>query len=100
MFGQPVEVNADGNTTIKSYPGAIVSFFLTTILMLYVINQSKILFFRLDTNIIEDKDPNGFSNTYNYSMTENKMLFAFGVESTIDNDPKDNPEYIEWITYT
>ena len=51
MFGQPVQLKAEGQFDIKSWPGAIISAFLGLIVFMYTVEQIHILKTNAGVNI-------------------------------------------------
>ena len=48
-----------------------------------------------------DNDPLGIPDEQSYSMTKNRMIFAFGIESSLfGHEPKDDPHFLQWVAFT
>lgn len=95
LFGKPVTLLIDGQESITSIPGAIVSIFLIIVLLGYSSYQVNLVYLQ-DNDVSSTVNYGFFPSSYYVHLNERSIKFAFGVANYDSYEAKDDPEFVEW----
>ena len=89
--------NVRGKTKIASLAGAIMSFAIFTIMLIYGTIKMIQLTSRSNPNIASFVQSNYFDGTHVVNFEKQGLRFAFGIEGQLDRALKDDPRYVKWM---
>ena len=96
MFGIPIALNAAGEETINSMPGAIVSLCIMVLMAAYAISQGLLVLER-DSDIKNALVQ--IENNEYYNFAENNMMVAFEMKNTASGEFLTNTSFVTWRAY-
>ena len=94
QFALPIKLFADGEEEIKSFPGAIVTLILNSIMLAYTIEQFQVLMSRSNASTQEQAVVYFYPEDYQIDLSDKNIMLAFGVFTTYDYEPKNDEEYV------
>ena len=99
LFKLPIpSFNVRGRETIGTWPGAVASFCIFFVLILYGALKLSQLMSRANPNISAYVEKNFFDSSEILNLKENNMRFAFGVEGFLDREMKTDSRYVKTLT--
>ena len=98
MFKQDLPAfNIRGKTKIASLAGAVMSFAILFVMLIYGTIKMIQLSSRTNPNITSFVQQNYFDGTNVVNFKERGLRFAFGIEGQIDKALKNDPRYVKWM---
>ena len=82
MYGQSIQLNAKGQTTIKSYCGAIASIIIYTLALAFSTYKLYIMVTYNDDSIQQDTVEDYFTTNDTFNFDDNGFKIAFTVVDT------------------
>ena len=98
MFSRDLpSFNLRGQTKFASTTGAVISFVILFVLLLYGTIKMTQLTSRNNPNITSFVQQNYFDGTNVVNFKERGLRFAFGIEGQLDKALKDDKRYVKWL---
>lgn len=96
MFGQPVQLNLQGQQHVNTVSGSCLSIILLFMMAAYAATRFSFLLQRRNPNISTVALNSYYTGNDAFSFEKNGFNIAFGVEDYINRDGKSNPSIVNW----
>lgn len=96
-YGEPVSFNFAGQERIPSTPGCVLTTILTLTLIGYAMSSFSQMITHSNPLITIATIQNYFDSTNVVNFDNFGFKVAFFVQGYIDNEPKDDPDKVQWV---
>lgn len=86
-----------GKVTISTYTGALLSFAIFFVMLIYGALKMIILISRANPNVSTYTEVNFFNSDDILNLRDSGLRVAFGIEGYLDNELKDDPRYVKTL---
>ena len=97
MYGQRVELNARGATSINTLYGSIISMIIYTVVCGYFLYRFQIMVTYGNTQVFQSTQTNYFNETSSFNFDLNNFKIAVGITPTSSLTNLLNQNYVEMV---
>jgi hypothetical protein len=94
MFGRALPLNIAGSLTVTSLPGFSLTVLLLCIMIAYFATRLQVLVFKLNPQVTQSTIMNNFDTSYVINTKDHGFMFAWGIETTYNPQPKLDSNYV------
>ena len=98
LFQKPLPTfNIHGRTKMPTATGAVVSFLIFCVVMLYSLTKLGHLIQRHNPQVAQFIERGGLDSSYKFNFHESGIRFAWAVEGFLDSESKEDTRYVKGL---